>query len=229
MREDERQRKIKEAEKKIDASVDSVMDGSSTKKRESTKVEKIISDLIKNKILKPHEIRSLKNRIDYRTYFGFFYYIRKCHAKEEREVIIITKTFHKHDRKISFEEYGNKDKGRARLVNFNSKPDKKVIYNNIPRIMDLKSLKEHCLKISDLDKYAKQNSGIFVITGNYVYIYKRKTIKRLSKIVRRFEYSNKIFVHPEWKAEVVKIGEDRKSMLSLKSLVRDRFVIQLER
>ena len=217
--------KTKEAERKIDACVDAVRNHISTKKVESAKVENIIESLHLSGKDKGH----LSRRKDKRSHFEFFFYIKMHDAKEQRQVRIIENTFIKYCEPISFKEFGNKDKGRARIQNYNSKPDKKVIIGNKTYIMDLKELKEHCFKISDLKSYSEIGSGIFVITNRFVYIYGSEWVKKFYKVISQPIFKKHIYIHPEWDKLVVKIGDDDRSFISLKELVDKKAITRLER
>jgi hypothetical protein len=226
---EDKKRKIREAELEIDKRVAMASKNRYMRGQLEEEVDEIIKKLAKEGYLTKEELNYLAWRRDKRSNLTFFMDIKRhCKKTEDQEQADIVKgAYKKANRIIDFRDFGNVDMGAARLVNDESKPDKLVMIDGKEYVMDLKKLKEHCFKVSDLKNYSKDNSGIFVIEELFVYAYRPITVKKLYKMA--LLYKDKVFMHEEWGKMAIKVGEDEQSIISLQYLIDKTYVRKLPR
>jgi hypothetical protein len=206
---------IKEIETQIDKYVDDII----SRLIESEKVNRFIIEkidfLFKNKIITQEHVDHLYRRADHRTFADFFVSIRETYMKEEKTVLKFVEKMKKKGHVVIVEDYGNDDKGRCRLLNYGSKPDKKMKIDGETGLFDFKNLNPHNLKKNDLREYVKNNSGIIAQTNGIYWIYSSECVKWLYNLDDKYYH-----MHPEWKKLVIEITAKRKEKLMEKGYLK---------
>ena len=207
---------VKKAEDNINLKILRYIDG----KCSSEETEEYIKSMLR--ILYNKKIISGKNVIDFykrvkgkngkRTLTEFLVGIKENCEKEIKFCRDFTKVMERKGEKVYFKNYGNEDKGRVRIKNYDSKPDVLFGRNDDEEIkMDIKRLHEQIFKIHDLGIYVEKGAGMIVQSKNSFWIYPPKTVKIIYNIV----ISNKskyVFEYEKWgNKEVIKMGENGES------------------
>ena len=172
----------------------------------------LLDELVKREIITKKNRIDLYKRADNRTLTEFFAGIKKNYKKEIDFCDELISIFKKNLETVYCKNYGNLDKAKVRILNYDSEPDIIFSRNNKEMKMDIKELKEQIFKLRDLSIYVEKNSGMIVKSNGYFWIYSPESIKMMYKIIVK-NYNKYVFKYSGWgNKEVVKIGREEGSI-----------------
>lgn len=160
-----------------------------------------------------------------RTLTQFFVHIKQVSKREDGLCREFIRALQNRGETASYENYGNKDAGRVRILNYNSEPDIKLTRNGKKMIMDVKSLNKQWFKMGDLQLYSKKNAGMIIKSKGFFWIYSPYTVQKMTKQGKREKWAS---IHPKYHKTIVKMGEEgEEKTFPLKKLVAEGLIEQI--
>ncbi len=199
---------LKIIENGIDKRVIRLMKGNDSLEKCEKYLVYLLDELVKRKFITNKNRIDLYRRADNRTLTEFFAGIKKNYKKEIDFCDELVSIFKRNLETVYCKNYGNLDKARVRILNYDSEPDIIFSRNDKEMKMDIKRLKEQIFKLRDLGIYVEKNSGIIVKSNGYFWIYSPESIGKMYKIIMK-NYNKYVFKYSGWgNKEVVKIGRE---------------------
>lgn len=199
---------IKIIENAMDKRVIRYMKGDVSLEKCEEYLKYLLDELVKKKFITKKNIIDLYKRADNRTLTEFFAGIKKNYKREVKFCDELVSVFKKNLETVYCKNYGNLDKAKVRILNYDSEPDIIFDRNNKEEKMDIKELKEQIFKLRDLGIYVEKNSGMIVKSNGYFWIYSPESVRKMYKIIMK-NYNKYVFKYSGWgDKEVVKIGNE---------------------
>ena len=214
---------VKKAEDNINLKILRRIDGKCSPEETEEYIKSILRILYNKKVISGKNVtdfyKRVKGKTGKRTLTEFLVELQENCEKEIKFCRDFTKVMEKRGEKVYFKNYGNGDKGRVRIKNYDSEPDVLFGRNEEEVKMDIKRLYEQIFKIHDLGIYVEKGAGMIVQSKNSFWIYSPKTVKIIYNIV----ISNKskyIFEYEKWGSkEVIKMGDGENMTVPINKLV----------
>ena len=214
---------IKKIENAMDRKVIRYMKGDVSLEKCEEYLKYLLDELVKRKFITKKNRIDLYKRADNRTLTEFFAKIKKNYKKEIKFCDELVSVFKRNLEEVYCKNYGNLDRAKIRILNYDSEPDIIFSRNNKEMKMDIKELKEQIFKLRDLGIYVEKNSGIIVKSQGYFWIYSPESIRKIYKIIMK-NYNKYVFKYSGWgNKEVVKIGREEGD-IPLNTLIEKKLV-----
>ena len=223
----ETEEEIKKAENGIDIIVTKYQKKIFAKDDSERRINFLLDKLIERKTITKKDRFALKKRAGKRMLIEFFTGIKENNEKEIKFCNVLISVFKKKGEFVYCVNYGNPDKGKARILNYDSDPDILFGRRNKEMKMDIKELQEQIFKLGDLKVYISKESGIIVKSQGCFWIYAPESVKKIYRRIKE-NYNKYVFRHSKWgNKEVVKIG-NKEGNVPLDKLIEKKLVERIE-
>ncbi len=208
MTENKKTETIKKIENAMDKRVIRYMKGDVSLEKCEEHLKYLLDELVKREIITKKNRIDLYKRADNRTLTEFFAGIKKNYKKEVKFCDELVSVFKRNLETVYCKNYGNLDKARVRILNYDSEPDIIFGRNDKEMKMDIKRLKEQIFKLRDLGIYVEKKAGMIVKSNGYFWIYSPESVRMMYKIIMK-NYNKYVFKYSGWgNKEVVKMGRE---------------------
>jgi len=226
----EKESRISTVEDVFDDWVVEVMNGKRDREETNEEMQNILSDLLVEGVITKKDIERLERRADVknrRTLIDFWIDIKVTYRKEVKTRRQFINILRDKGEDVSFEEYGNEDEGKVRIINRRSKPDIFLLRDGAKVKYDIKNMENQYLKLSDLQSYSRFKAGAIIKSKGVFWLYPPSTVQEIFKMVSA---DPKSFVrdHKKHGKPIVRIGSRHDGNICLNDLMSAGKVEKIE-